>query len=176
MRDKFVEHGWDGSKFEVLPHFQKACPAVNRAARRTIGRCCTSGRLSAEKGVDDLLRAMQQVPQMRLIIAGDGPQRGELQELAASLGIGQCGVCGTGRTVRNGTRLIARSQVYGAAFARLRDSGENHPGIVRGGASGGGSDLGSRREFVRQGETGFLYRYGDVNQLAEAIRVAGGKS
>ena len=23
VRDKFVEHGWDGSKFEVLPHFQR---------------------------------------------------------------------------------------------------------------------------------------------------------
>ena len=32
------------------------------------------------------------------------------------------------------------------------------------------SDMGSRRELVHQGETGFLYRCGDVNQLAEAIR------
>jgi len=32
------------------------------------------------------------------------------------------------------------------------------------------SDLGSRREFVHEGETGLLYRTGDVNQLATAIQ------
>jgi glycosyltransferase involved in cell wall biosynthesis len=35
------------------------------------------------------------------------------------------------------------------------------------------SDLGSRRELVHQGETGLLYRTGDVNQLAEAIQSLG---
>ena len=32
------------------------------------------------------------------------------------------------------------------------------------------SDLGSRREFVHEGETGLLYRTGDVNQLRTAIQ------
>ena len=59
VRDKFVEHGWDGGKFEVLPHFQDG-PYIGDA-RRCPGsaQCCILGRLSAEKGVDDLLRAMQ---------------------------------------------------------------------------------------------------------------------
>ncbi len=35
------------------------------------------------------------------------------------------------------------------------------------------SDLGSRRELIQDGETGLLYRTGDVNQLAEAIRLLG---
>ncbi len=34
VRDKFVEHGWDASKFEVLPHFQKADEACNKSAAR----------------------------------------------------------------------------------------------------------------------------------------------
>jgi glycosyltransferase involved in cell wall biosynthesis len=33
------------------------------------------------------------------------------------------------------------------------------------------SDLGSRREFVRDGETGLLYRSGDVKQLVQSIRM-----
>ena len=37
------------------------------------------------------------------------------------------------------------------------------------------SDLGSRREFVHQGETGLLYRTGDVNQLAAAIQSFGSR-
>jgi glycosyltransferase involved in cell wall biosynthesis len=37
------------------------------------------------------------------------------------------------------------------------------------------SDLGSRRELVHQGETGLLYRNGDVNQLAGAIQLLGSR-
>lgn len=35
------------------------------------------------------------------------------------------------------------------------------------------SDVGSRRGFVHSGETGLLYRTGDVNQLATAIQRLG---
>ena len=42
------------------------------------------GRLSAEKGVDDLLQAMQRLPHIHLIIAGDGPQRPLLEALVRS--------------------------------------------------------------------------------------------
>jgi hypothetical protein len=35
------------------------------------------------------------------------------------------------------------------------------------------SDMGSRRELIRGGETGLLYRSGDVEQLTEAIRSLG---
>src|SRR5208282_3369590 len=79
VRDKFVEHGWDATKFEILPHFQEI-PDVAETRQAKPGSLLYFGRLSAEKGVDDLLRAMQQVPQMRLVIAGDGPKRQELQE------------------------------------------------------------------------------------------------
>src|ERR1700683_5502210 len=85
VRDKFVEHGWNAARFEVLPHFQEIHEIAPSADD---GPVLYFGRLSAEKGVDDLLRAMQQVPQVRLVIAGDGPQRGQLQELAASLNLG----------------------------------------------------------------------------------------
>lgn len=49
------------------------------------------GRLVDNKGIDTFLRAtaivLQQLPDVRFIIGGDGPLRGELEELARSLGI-----------------------------------------------------------------------------------------
>src|SRR5579859_4131842 len=69
VRDKFVEHGWDGSEFEVLPHFQETHPLLEEH-NTSNGPLLCFGRLSAEKGVDDLLRAMQRLPQVRLIVAG----------------------------------------------------------------------------------------------------------
>lgn len=51
-----------------------------------------AGRLSREKGVDVLLRAMRRVtskvPDARLVVAGDGPQRRHLEDLSASLELG----------------------------------------------------------------------------------------
>ena len=54
VRDKFVEHGWKADKFEVLPHFQQIHPL--RETQGDERRLLYFGRLSAEKGVDDLLR------------------------------------------------------------------------------------------------------------------------
>lgn len=49
------------------------------------------GRLVDNKGIDTFLQAaaivLQQLPNVRFIVGGDGPLRGELEELARSLGI-----------------------------------------------------------------------------------------
>ena len=51
------------------------------------GRIAFAGRLVTEKGVDILLRAVALVPDARLEIAGDGPERGALTALTKELGI-----------------------------------------------------------------------------------------
>jgi glycosyltransferase involved in cell wall biosynthesis len=87
VRDKFAEHGWDTSKFKVLPHFQQLSPA--RIAADQNDSLLYFGRLSPEKGVDDLSRAMKGIPHLQLTVAGDGPQRNELQNLTRELGLNQ---------------------------------------------------------------------------------------
>lgn len=52
------------------------------------------GRLSCEKGHADLLQAVtmlktRQVPQFRVVIAGEGPERARLEALATELGVAQ---------------------------------------------------------------------------------------
>ena len=59
-RDKFVEHGWDGCRFRELPHFQSAHDLETAPGENAPLLYC--GRLSPEKGVDDLLRAMSTFP------------------------------------------------------------------------------------------------------------------
>lgn len=168
VRDKFVEHGWDASKFEVLPHFQKADEACNKSAAQD-GPVLYFGRLSAEKGVDDLIRAMGQVPNLQLIVAGDGPQRDELVKLAASLGLANVVFVGyVGPEERD--LLIARSRftvlpshAYETLGKTILESYAKARAVVA-------SNTGSRRELVLHGETGILYRCGDVNALSEAIK------
>jgi len=170
VRDKFVEHGWDAHKFQVLPHFQQVHPL--REPQGGMRRLLYCGRLSAEKGVDDLLRSMQQVPQMRLIVAGDGPQRGELEGLAASLRlsnvefVGQVGQLERDSLIAQSQFTVLPSHAYETLGKTILESYAEGRAVVA-------SDLGSRRELVHQGETGLLYRTGDVSQLAESIQMLG---
>jgi glycosyltransferase involved in cell wall biosynthesis len=171
VRDKFIEHGWDGSKFEVLPHFQDIHPLSipNRSKDRPL---LYFGRLSAEKGVDDLLRSMHQIPQMHLVIAGDGPQRCELQDLANSLGLSNVEFVGQVERAERDS-LIARSQFTVLPSHAYETLGKTILESYAEGRAVVASDAGSRRELVREGETGLLYRTGDVDQLARAIRMLG---
>jgi len=167
VRDKFVEHGWDGAKFEVLPHFQLAHGLPEPLPGRD-APILYFGRLSVEKGVDDLLRAMARLPQARLIIAGDGPQRKELQELAASLGLGNVEFAGhLGPAQRDS--LIAQSRFTVLPSHAYETLGKTILESYAEGRAVVASDLGSRRELVHEGETGLLYHVGDANALAGAI-------
>jgi len=166
VRDKFVEHGWDAEKFEVLPHFQPTHPVEPVASD---GPVLYFGRLSAEKGVGDLLRAMQFNPDLRLVIAGDGPQREALQNLASSLGlsdvqfVGHVDAAQRDRVIAQSRFTVLPSHAYETLGKTILESYALGRAVIA-------SDTGSRRELVHNGETGLLYRCGDVDQLAHAIR------
>lgn len=169
VREKFVEHGWDDRLFEVLPHFQQ--PHLMSESKPTgDAPLLYCGRLSPEKGVADLLRAMQSLPDLRLVIAGDGPQKNELQQLTAALGLstveflGRVGPEERDRWIRKSRFTVLPSHAYETLGKTILESYAEGRAVVA-------SDLGSRRELVRDGETGVLYPCGDVNQLAQSIRL-----
>jgi len=167
VRDKFVEHGWDPGRFEVLPHFQPASAVTERAAENA--PLLYFGRLSAEKGVDDLLHAMQRLPNLRLMIAGDGPERGRLEQLAGELRLGNVQFAGhmrgeeLERAIAASRFTVLPSHAYETLGKTILESYAQARAVVA-------TDLGSRRELVQAGKTGLLYRTGDVEQLASAIR------
>jgi glycosyltransferase involved in cell wall biosynthesis len=167
VRDKFVEHGWAAAKFEVLPHFQPVkLVTVRRAENAPL---LYFGRLSAEKGVDDLLHAMQRVPHLRLIVAGDGPERGKLEQLAAELGLANVEFAGhmrgedLERAIANSRFTVLPSHAYETLGKTILESYAEGRSVVS-------TDLGSRRELVHEGKTGLLYKTGDVEQLASALQ------
>ena len=167
VRTKFIEHGWDESRFEVLPHFQ-CLPEVDMPGGQT-GPILYVGRLSSEKGADDVVHAMRQLPDLRLIIAGDGPEKRSLQNLARSLGLsnvefaGQVGAKHRDALIAESRFTVMPSHAYETLGKTILESYAQSRAVVA-------SDIGSRRELVRHGETGFLYNCGDINGLAQAVR------
>jgi len=132
-----------------------------------------AGRLVREKGVDILLHAfakiVQELPDARLLIAGDGPERDNVHRLARKLGIASS-VDMTGHLSRD-----VLEQTCEAAWVQAVPSLWAEPfGIVaveammRGRAvvatAGGGLS-----EIIRDGLTGYLVPPGDAQSLADAL-------
>ena len=87
--------GWgvDPAKVRVIYNALPPVPAadetrveirarLNWSARPTI---LTVARLQPWKGIDHLIRAIQQLPELRLVVVGEGPDRRRLEALAVSL-------------------------------------------------------------------------------------------
>lgn len=169
VRDKFVEHGWDGRRFRELPHFQEA-HELRDSVPTNDGFVLYYGRLSPEKGVADLLHAMRQIPELRLVVAGEGPQRTELQELAAALRLSNVEFVGSvsaeerDRLIRGSRFTVLPTHAYETLGKTILESYAEGRAVIA-------TNLGSRREFVKDGETGLLYDCGDVSQLSDSIRV-----
>ena len=167
VKQKLVENGFNAQKITVLPHFQKLPSQApqNCAPHAPI---LYFGRLSPEKGVADLLQAMKHLPGVRLQIAGDGPQRLELENLARDLGLknveftGHVGGTVLERMIASARFTVLPSRAYETLGKTILESYAQGRPVVA-------SDLGSRRELVEQGETGLLYPAGNVEQLHKAI-------
>ena len=167
VKQKLVENGWGDGRIQVLPHFQVLSRRLS-ALPGTGAPILYFGRLSAEKGLDDLLAAMAHLPHIGLVIAGEGPQRSQLEATVQRLGLRNVSFAGhiSGAALE---KLIADSQFTvfpSRAYETMGKSILESYAMARPVVA---SDLGSRRELVQEGETGLLYRVGDAGQLAAAI-------
>src|ERR1700678_343590 len=166
VKDKFVEHGWDSTKFQVLPHFQTAKSRPVHSSES--GSILYFGRLSREKGVDDLIHAMQRLPHLRLKIAGDGPEREELERLRASLELKNVDFLGQLRggelehAIASSQFTVLPSHAYETLGKSILESHALGRAVVA-------SDMGSRRELIEDGKTGVLYKTGDVTELVATL-------
>ena len=166
VRKKLIASGLPAERIEVLPHFQ-ALPAKKDISVDE-GYLLYFGRLSAEKGVYELLRAMVQLPHIPLIIAGDGPERPRLEALAKELNLNQVLFAGMvheeklQKLISGCSFSVFPSHAYETLGKSILESyAWGRPVIA--------SDLGSRRELVQHGVTGLLYTDGDRSQLAHSI-------
>jgi glycosyltransferase involved in cell wall biosynthesis len=168
-KQKLIENGngWADRRIEVLPHFQN-CPAQVVPYPGPDAPILYFGRLSAEKGVDDLLHAIQRLPNIQLIIAGDGPQRPVLETLVRTLRLTNVTFAGhlSGAALDN---AIAGSQFTVFPSRAYETMGKSILESYAQGRAVVASDLGSRRELINDGSTGVLYKVKDIDQLSSAI-------
>ncbi len=169
MRDAGVDHG----RLHVVPHFVSPDDGAQVAPATSGARdLVAAGRLSPEKGLDTLVRAVGLLPAaregVRLQVAGEGPERARLEALAAEVAPGR--VDFHGRLPRERVEDLLRVALATVVPSRWY---ENQPMTVLESYALGvpvvASRLGGLPELVEDGVDGLLVPHDDPAALAVAL-------
>jgi glycosyltransferase involved in cell wall biosynthesis len=139
-------------------------PVARRDDRLVVG---SVGRLDRQKGLDVLLRALVDVPEARLVVVGDGDERGSLESLTADLGLSErVHFAGWSddprRALTSFDIFVLPSRFEGFPLAIVEAMLARLPVVA--------TDVGSVREAVADGETGLLVPPEEPKALAMALR------
>jgi len=129
------------------------------------------GRLSHEKGITTLIMAFSQLKDIKLIIAGTGPQEIYLKDKVEKLGLDNIEFIG----FRSGDEL--NSIISNASFNIVPSEWwENNPmSIIESNSVGVpviGANVGGIPEIIIEGETGYLFEMKNVDHLVKVITKA----
>ncbi len=170
-RVRFVAGGLPAHRVHVKPSFT-ADPGPSDIPPSKSRTAVFIGRLDRHEGIDVLLAAwaMASKPEWRLVIAGDGPERDRLQELAAALR----GACRSIQFVGELEPGALRALLSRSRCLVLPSTGTARGRVV--GAFAAGrlaivSRSGGQEELVEDGINGFQIASGDPVELAGAIDI-----
>jgi len=166
-RDYFVAAGLPADKVHIKPNFLAQDPG--RRARRG-DYALFLGRLSPEKGILEMIEAWRELPEVPLLIAGDGPLR-ERAQFAANQAkgkirlLGQLGTKETMRSIQSARFVVFPSQWHEPFGMGLVEAAACAvPAIA--------SRVGAIPELVADHETGLLFDPDNLQELVERVRWA----
>jgi len=159
---RVIPNGVDTSRF-------RPDPARRDSARRELGLSerfvwLAAGRLLWKKDYAALLRAFAKLASGVLLIAGDGPEGDRLRQQARELGADArfLGAREDLPALMNAADGFALSSVVeGLPMVLLEAAASGLPAVA--------TDAGGVREFVAEGETGFVVPRSDCHALADAM-------
>jgi glycosyltransferase involved in cell wall biosynthesis len=161
-RDIFAKGGLPAERMRIKPNFVEQRGVPDWKAREG---ALFIGRLSPEKGLETLARAMQRLPGIRVSVYGKGPLQSMVEQCE---GLDYHGFEG-GETLRQ--------RVAKAAFLVMPSTGIESFGLAAIEAFASGTPViasrqGGLREIVEHRKNGLLVAPGDAEDLAWAINYA----
>lgn len=165
LRELIVEHGYPADQVRYLPN--GIDPDKFKPTWEDNGYCLYLGRLSHEKGIGTLVRAMQGV-KMPLRIVGDGPERQALESFVLANDMNHVRFEGyqqgesLARLVQQASFVVVPSEWYENASMAVLETMAYGKAIIA-------SRIGGIPEQVEDGGTGILVEPGNVEQLREAM-------
>ena len=175
LRQLVVSWGIAPAKVHVI-HNALAPPATPRQSRADIRAelgwtdrptLITVARLQPWKGIDHLIVALNDLPALRLVVVGDGPDRGRLEAMARPLGdrvifTGMMAPGETHRLMAAADGLALYSGYEGLSHTLLESLHLGTPVLA--------SDRGGNSEIVSHGVNGLLVPHVDVSALRWGIQ------
>lgn len=175
LKQMVIGWGVDASKIHVvynaLPS-QPDVPDTQAEIRQSLGwddrpTLLIVARLHPWKGIDHILTALQSMPDVRLVIAGDGPDLQRLQSLAESIldqvtFLGQVPHEDIFRLMRASDGLALYSSYEGLSHTILESLQVGTPVLA--------SDKGGNPEVVKDDINGVLVPYVDIDALRKGIQ------
>lgn len=173
MRRELLRNGFPPERVVLIPCYrmgiaeEEAVPFLENRGRVVL---CV-GRLDEAKGIDQFVRALALIREKawRAEVVGEGPQAAAFSRLAEELGL-EGRIRFRGRVVgeelencyRRATLLVVPSRVPESfGLVGIEALSHGRPVVA--------FDLGGVREWLVDGETGFLVEHGDLEGLARRI-------
>lgn len=172
QKERMVDGGLPAEKVHVKPNFYPGNPGVPPWQERH-EYAVFAGRLTSEKGVASLILGWAKwaalgdgVPELRIV--GDGPLRGQLENLAKNLPVKFLGQLSSSE---------AQAQIAGARLLLLpSECFEGFPMVIREAFAFGTpvavSNLGPLPSIVQHGVNGLVFEPGNPASLASVVRKA----
>ena len=164
FKNKHIEWGWPAEKLVFIPNFVRAESFIPQFEPGDY--FFYFGRLALEKGVATLIRAAARAG-VRLRIAGTGPEEAMLKTLAAEVGgdiefLGFVSGQPLWKWVRESRAMVLPSEWYENAPMSVLEAYASGKPVI-------GALIGGIPEMVNEGETGWLFNSGSIDELAERM-------
>lgn len=166
LKKKFRSFGFK-KEIEVLPYPLLGFPESSQKIGDYI---LFFGRLSQEKGVDDLIKAYAKLEtDTKLVITGEGPEEKNLKTLVKQLGLvnkvvfkGYKSGHELKNIVHNSKIVVYPSRWYENAPFSVSEAMAMSKVVVA-------TKIGGLNEMIEDKKTGFLYHSGNINELSRII-------
>lgn len=163
-KDKFVECGLPAERIVVKPNFARS-GSIGNETQSTRPQVLYAGRLTREKGVHVLIEAWREIPDVQLVIAGDGPEGAALEQIAPPnvKFLGHCNRDKVNELMQSSSLLVVPSLWYeGFPMSVVEAMAMSLPVVA--------SDIGSLGEIIQPGINGEQFQPGDVPELVAVLR------
>lgn len=166
-KDKFIEFGVNPDKVSHIPNFLDT-KEVEYDKLDNQDYFLYFGRLSEEKGIMTLIKAMNAI-NATLKVVGTGPLKEEIDNNIKNNNLKNIEVLGfkSGKElntlVANAKAVVLPSEWYeNGPYSAIESLRLKRPLI--------GSDLGGIPELIDEGENGYVFKHGDVEDLNEKLK------
>ncbi len=166
LRQKMIQYGYPAEKVEWLPY---SIPMDQyEPCYENDGYCVYVGRLSHEKGIQELVHAMKRLPHIRLKVIGTGRLGEPLQDFVHANKMENVEFAGyqSGASLRELVKramfVVVPSVVYDNSPLSIYEALAHGKPVV-------GATIGGIPELIDEGQDGVLYTAGDEDSLVEAM-------